>query len=79
MCPQYMSIRLYVKLIWSNGIPYIYCSFDWEVDVCLVYVDSAICETDLVSRYFMDLLSIGVGVHVFSVYVNYSICETYLV
>ena len=25
MYPQYMCILLYVKLIWCNGIPYIYC------------------------------------------------------
>ena len=79
MYAQYMCILSYVKLIWFNSIPYIYCSFEWGVDVCSVYVHSAICETDLVSWYSMELFSIGVGVHVFSVYVHYPICETYLV
>ena len=59
--PQYMCILLYMKLIWCNCIPYIYCSFEWGVDVCSIYVYFAICETDLMSWYSMDLLSIGVG------------------
>ena len=61
MYPQYMCILLYVTLIWCNGIPYIYCQLElWGVDVSSVYVHSVICETYLISWYFIDLLSIGV-------------------
>ena len=49
MYSQYMCILLYVKLIWCNGIPYIYCQLVWRgVDVSSIYVHSAICETYLV-------------------------------
>ena len=48
MYPQYMCILLYVKLIWCNGIPYIYCQLGSGVHVFSVYVHSAICETYLV-------------------------------
>ena len=47
MYPQYMCILLYVKLIWCNGIPHIYCQLG-GVDVFSVYVYSAVCETYLV-------------------------------
>ena len=47
MYSQYMCILLNVKLIWCNGIPYIYCQFE-GVDVFSVYVHSAVCETYLV-------------------------------
>ena len=40
---------------------------------------SAIFDTYLVQLYFIDLLSIGVGVDVSSVYVHSAICEIYLV
>ena len=43
MYPQYMCILLYVKLIWCNVIPHIYCQLGG--DVCSVYVHSAICVT----------------------------------
>ena len=52
------------------------------VDVFLVYVHSAICETYLVQQYSIDLLSLklwGGDVDVSSVYVHSAICETYLV
>ena len=39
---------------------------------------SAICETYMVQWCSIYLLSIGVGVDVFSVYVHSAICETYL-
>ena len=29
MYPQYMCILLYVKVIWCNGIPQIYCQLVW--------------------------------------------------
>ena len=45
MYPPYMCILLYVKLIWCNGISEMYCQLEWRVDVFLVYVHSAICET----------------------------------
>ena len=49
MYPQYICILLYVKLIWCNGIPYIYCQLECGgVDVSSVYVHSAICETYMV-------------------------------
>ena len=55
----------------SNGV---------GVHVSSVYVHSAICETYLISWYFIDLLSSGVWrVHVSSVYVHFAVCDTYLV
>ena len=48
MYPQYKCILHYVNLIWCNGITEIYCQLEWGVDVSLVYVHSAICETYLV-------------------------------
>ena len=46
MYPQYMCILLYVKVIWCNGIPQIYCELEvWWVDVYSVHVHSAICDT----------------------------------
>ena len=49
MYAQYMCILFYVKLIWCNIF---YRSIvNWSgmgVDVCSVYVHSAICETYLV-------------------------------
>ena len=48
MYAQYMCIQLNVKLIWCNGIPYIYCQLGRGIDVVSVYVYSAICETFLV-------------------------------
>ena len=29
MYAQYMCILLYVKVLWCNGIPLIYCQFEW--------------------------------------------------
>ena len=55
MYAQYMCIMLYVKVIWCNGIPYIYFQFEWGVYVSYIYVHSAICETYVVSWYFRDL------------------------
>ena len=48
MYAQYMCIPSYVKLIWCNGTPYIYCELEWGGDVCSVYVHSVICETYVV-------------------------------
>ena len=48
MCTQYMCILLYVKLIWCNGIPYIYFQLECEADVSSVYVHSTIYEIYLV-------------------------------
>ena len=48
MCCQYVCIVLYAKLIWCNGIQYTYCQLGRRVDVCSVYVHSAICDTYLV-------------------------------
>ena len=49
------------------------------VDASSIYVYSAIWETYLVDQYFIDLLSIGVGMNVSSLYVFSAICDTYLV
>ena len=49
------------------------------VDVSSVYVLSTICDTCLVLQYFIDILSVGVGVYVSSVYVHSAICVTYFV
>ena len=50
MCPRYMCILLYVKLIWCSGIPYIYgqleggtsalgiCAFCYMLNLCGVVV-----------------------------------------
>ena len=49
MYTQYICIPLYVELIWCISIPYMYSQLECEgVDVSLVYVHSAICETYLV-------------------------------
>ena len=48
MYSQYMCILLYVKLIWCNGIPLIYCQLEWGIHVFFVYVYSVICESYLV-------------------------------
>ena len=48
MYPQYICILLYVKVIWCNGILYIYCELEWEADVSSVYVHSAIYDTYVV-------------------------------
>ena len=45
---QYMCIMLYVKVIWCNGIPYIYFQLEWGVYVSYIYVHSAICDSYLV-------------------------------
>ena len=51
MCAQYMCILFYVKLIWCNNMSIDLLSIvtvNWNgigVDVCSVYVHSAICET----------------------------------
>ena len=47
MCPRYMCILLYIKLIQCSGIPYIYGHLE-GVHLPYVYVHSAICETYLV-------------------------------
>ena len=49
MHPQYMCILLYVKVIWCDGIPYIYCQLvcGRGVHVSSVYVHYVICETYL--------------------------------
>ena len=36
MCPMYMSILLYVKLIWCSGIPYIYGEFERGLGICAI-------------------------------------------
>ena len=46
ICPKYMCIVLYVKLIWCSSIPYIYGQL--EDGGALVYVHCAIFETYLV-------------------------------
>ena len=49
MHPQYMSILIYVTLIWCKVIPYMCGQLElWEVYVSSVYVHSVICETFLV-------------------------------
>ena len=50
ICPGYMCILLYVKLIWCSGVPEIYCQLEEGVGVCLpkVYVHSCIGKTYLV-------------------------------
>ena len=48
MYPQYMCILLYVKLIWCNGIPEIYCQLEWMVHDSSIYVYCAIYETYVV-------------------------------
>ena len=61
MYPQYMCILLYVKLIWCNGIPLIYCRMEWGERLSSVYFHFALGETYLVFLYSIDLLSIRMG------------------
>ena len=73
-----MYILLYVKVIWCNSIPYIYCQLELGGDVFSVYVYSAICETYLVSWYTIDLLSIGVGgISILSLYAFCNMCNLF--
>ena len=49
MYPQYMCILPYGKLIWCNGIPYIYCSLErgymYSQYMCiLLYVKGIWCN-----------------------------------
>ena len=56
--PQYRCILLYVKLIWCNGIPLIYCQLEWGIHVFSVYVHSTICVTYLlcgISEIYCEL------------------------
>ena len=78
ICPGYMCILLYVKLIWCSGIPQIHGQLE-GVHLAQVYVHSSICETYLVQWYSIDLWSIGGGIHLPWVYVHSSTCEIYLV
>ena len=71
-----MCILLYVKLIWCSGI---LCSYGQLEEGAFVYVHFAICENCMVYWYFIDLWSIGGGLHLPRVYVHFVICETYLV
>ena len=48
MYPQYMCILLYLILIWCNGILKSIVNWSGGLDVTLVYVHSAICETYVV-------------------------------
>ena len=48
MYAQYMCILLYVIAIWCKGISDMYCQLEWGVDVCSVYVHSAICDSYLI-------------------------------
>ena len=54
---QYMHIQLHVKIMWCNGIPWIYCQLEWGLHVFSVYAHFAICETYLMYWYSIDLLS----------------------
>ena len=45
ICPKYMCILVYVKLIWCSGIPEIYGQLEEGV---LVYVHFVIGKTSLV-------------------------------
>ena len=79
MYPQYMCILLYVKLIWCNGIPYIYCQLEWgymypQYMYILLYVKLIWCNG--IPWIYCQL---ECGVHLFSVSVHSAICETYLV
>ena len=58
ICPKYICILLYVKLIQCSGIPQNYGQLE---EGGLVYVHSAICQTYLVQWYSIDLWSIGGG------------------
>ena len=62
MYPQYMYIMLHVKVIWCNGIPYIYFQLEWgymypTYMYILLYVKLMWCHG--ISEIY--LLSIGVG------------------
>ena len=76
ICPGYICIVLYVKLICCSGIPQIYGQL---AEGAIVYLHSAICETYLVQWYSIDLWSIGGGILLPWVYVHSSTCQTYLV
>ena len=76
ICPGYMCILLYMKIIWCSGITQIFGQLQQGA---LVYLHSAISETYLVQWYSIYLWSIGGGIHLPWVYVHSSICENYLV
>ena len=56
ICPGYMCILLYVKIIQCTGITQIYGQLQVGA---LVYVHSAISETYIMLHYSIDLWSIG--------------------
>ena len=45
ICHGYICILLYMKRIWSSGVPEIYDGLEEGVCLPWVYVHSSICET----------------------------------
>ena len=77
ICHGYMCILQYVKLIGSNGIPYIYGQLEWGVHLPYVYVHSCFMWNlfDVVV-FHGSMVNWRMGA---LVYVYSAICETYLV
>ena len=82
MYPQYMCILPYGKLIWCNGIPYIYCQLVWHVGRCILSLCAFCYMSNVYGVMVFHIPMINwscEGLDVSSVYVHSAICETYLV
>ena len=56
MYSQYMCILLYVKLIWCNGIPHIYCQFGgrYILNICAFCYMSKLCGVMALNRFIVN-------------------------
>ena len=80
MYPKYMGILLYMKLIWCNHTPQVYCQLETGGQMCSQYM-SIVLYVKLIWCKGIPQISCQLewGVDVFSVYVHSAICESYLV
>ena len=93
ICPQYMCILLYVKLIWCSGIPQMYgqleegglgrCAFCYMLNLCgvVVFYTSMVAWRRVPEVYVYSYVKLMwySGFHRSMIYVHSAICETYLV
>ena len=78
ICPRYMCIFQYVKLIWCSGVPEICGQLEGgtsDLGICAFCCMWNLCGVMLFHRSMVDWR----GVHLPWVYVNSAICETYSV
>ena len=76
---QYMCIMLYVKVIWCNGIPYIYFQLEWGY-MYPPYMYILLCVKLMWCNGISEIYcQLEWGVDVSSVYVHSVIYDTYVV